>query len=230
MLRESFEKVSGQNAAATPLSEQFHYLATHLGGMYVRGAFGTEGDKNLATYEGANLDIEGAKKDIARARGRQTDLDINAGNAESDLQSTRQEMQKNKDQVRELEDKITVQTATSKLKEAGAQQDLGLQKANSELVSDRDIAGRVAAGGQVSGDEQQQIMADAAKIAGHNVNLQTAAQIIQNGAENMGIFMNQLGILARSFAQFGPGQMAQFQAQLDEIRAQVGEIARTGSH
>jgi hypothetical protein len=224
-LRDSYEKTSGDTSGKTSLSEMFTYLSRHMGGIVPRKLFGTSGDVNLATYEGAQLDVEAGKSDLARARKQQAGLDIAEGNAKSDLDFARQTMQKNRDAVQALQDKIVETTSTNAVKEGGAQMDLGMSKANTALKSDRGIADRIAGGGQVGGADAQKLIADASRIAGHQVDLQTAAQIIENGANNMGIFMNQISRLATVFSQFSPADLSKLNQRIDELECAVGRAA-----
>ena len=108
--------------------------------------------------------------------------------------------------------------ATTGIKEGGAKQDLAIQKANAELQNDRGIADRLRAGGNVSNADQQNLIASASKIAGHNVDLNTAALMIEAGANNMGAFMNQLRILTGVLGKFTPEDAAQLQREIDDIK------------
>jgi hypothetical protein len=237
-LNELYEKLTGKSSANASLEDQFHDLAKFniygaaagvgdLGfadafkAMFLIKTFGSQGDVNLATYEGAQEDITGGKKELGIYQGKQAGLDIAEGNAKSDLDFVRSQMQQARDQVQSLQDQITSLKATNAIKEGGAQQDLGLQQANSALVSDRSTADTLAAGGNVSGADQQKLMADAAKIAGHAVDLKTAVQIIENGANNLDIFMNQVGRLASALTKMSPNDLTNLQHQIDLLKAQM---------
>lgn len=184
--------------------------------------FGEYGDQNLATYQGAQIDINGGKQLLNQYRGRQTDLDINEGNARSDLEAARQAVEKNRAEVQALQDKLTTMTATNAIKEGGAQADLGMDKASNALKGDRATADTLAAGGQVNGVDAKKLIADASQIAGHQVDLQTAAQIIENGANNMGMFMNQVSLLASAMSKLDPQAIAQLHEKVQTIQAQLG--------
>jgi hypothetical protein len=170
--------------------------------------------ENLSNYENAQATIAGGKLDVANARKNQADVDINEGNAKSDLEAARTALQKSRDDVKSLQDKITEMSATNVVKETGARQDLGLDKANASLVQDRATAENL---GGASDADKKKLIADASKIAGHTVDLQTAAQIIENGANNIGLFMNQVSRLTSALSQFTPAQAAELQRQVDEL-------------
>lgn len=91
--------------------------------------FGPYGDQNLATYQGAMIDIAAGKSDLARYQKKQVGLDIAEGNAKSDLDFARQRMEKDRDSVQDLGDKLASMSATNRIKEAGARADFALEAA-----------------------------------------------------------------------------------------------------
>ncbi|HSY20267.1 MAG TPA: hypothetical protein VK815_18120 [Candidatus Acidoferrales bacterium] len=225
-LRTSYERVSGKPAmgkGAASLEDQFHYLSTHWIGTETapQDYLGTQGDANLAMYEGAQIDVASGKFDLARLQKNKPDLDTGAALAKSDLEAARQRMEADRKEAQALKDKIAESDATNALKEGGAKSDLGMRRASGELMADRGIADRVQAGGAVSGAEQQKIIADASRIAGHTVDLKTAAQIIEHGAKNIGAFMEQVSRLSAVLGQFGPAQTENLQRQIDELRGKI---------
>lgn len=134
-LNDFVSKYGGDENAS--LEEKFHFAAMkNLGAG--RGSleanrivklFGSQGDRNLALYEGANIDINAAKSDLARYQGRQTGLDINEGNAKSDLDFSRQRMERDRDAAQDLGDKLQSTRAINRIHEAGARTDFGLDAA-----------------------------------------------------------------------------------------------------
>jgi hypothetical protein len=182
--------------------------------------FGSQGDRNLGLYQGADLDISGGKLDLARATKNKTGLDIEEGNSRSDLDLARSQMEKLRTEVRELQDKITETDATNAIKEGGAKSDLGMSRANAALISDHATADKVQAGRPVSNVDAQKMMSDASRIAGHQVDLAAAAQIIENGANNIGIFMNQVGRMANAMQSLNPNAIADLQQQINQLVSQ----------
>ena len=131
-LKASYEKTSGlpsDGAGAASLSEMFTYLSRHAGGIVPRKLFGTEGDVNLATYSGAQLDIDAGKLELTRARQKQGPLDIAEGNAKSDLELARQRADKDRNSVEDLSENLAVKKATDAMREQGARRDFGLDAA-----------------------------------------------------------------------------------------------------
>jgi hypothetical protein len=231
-LGELFSKLTGKDAGTTRLSEQFTALAEHDvygtgGSLGITDTYaahelvkklGSQGDRNLATYEGANIDIAAGKSDLERGRKKSTDVDINEGNAKSDLELSRKEVQKNKDEVVALQEQIKTKSAENAIKNSGAQQDLGESKASAELSTDRGIADKIISGAQTSAVDQRRLIEAASAIAGHTVNLSTAVQIIENGAKNIGTFMAQVGRLATVFSHINPDDL---QRQIDALQSQI---------
>jgi hypothetical protein len=189
---------------------------------------GPEGDKNLALYEGANFDIKAGKSDLAAAKNKRPYLELAEGNAQSDLEAARRAQEKNRDDVRTLQDKLKETAATNEIKEGGARSDLGMHKANNELEADRGIADNLLAGKGATSADQKRLIDAASLIAGHQVNLGTAAQIIENGAHNVGIFMNQVDRLATVFQKLNPAQRTDLDAKIDALQRQVAAIAEIG--
>jgi mannose-1-phosphate guanylyltransferase len=64
------------------------------------------------------------------------------------------------------------------------------------------------------------MMSDASRIAGHQVDLAAAAQIIENGANNIGIFMNQVGRMANAMQSLNPNAIADLQQQINQLVSQ----------
>ena len=135
-LKDSYAKTSGlpsDGAGAASLSEMFTYLSRHVGGMVPRKLFGTAGDVNLATYTGADLDIQSGNQELARARKNSVGLDINEGNAKSDLEAARQRAVKDKDAAADAADNLQTLKSTNAIKEQGARTDFGLDAAATAL-------------------------------------------------------------------------------------------------
>jgi hypothetical protein len=232
-LSELFTKLTGKDSSTVSLSDQFTAIAQHdiygtggsLGVIDTYAAhelvkkLGSQGDRNLATYEGANIDIAAGKSDLERGRKKSTDVDINEGNAKSDLELSRKEVQKNKDEVVALQEQIKTKSAENAIKNSSAQQDLGMSKASAELHGDKEIADKIIGGTTTSAVEQRRLIEAASAIAEHTVNLSTAAQIVQNGAKNIGTFMAQVGRLAEVFSTINP---ADLQRQIDLLKRQMG--------
>jgi hypothetical protein len=222
-LNDFVSKYGGDESAS--LADKFHFAAMknlEIGpgageAKRLVDLFGSQGDSNLALYQGAQIDIKSAQYDLTHGRAAKPDVDINANNAKSDLDAARSKMEKDRDDVRALQDKITESDATNAIKEGGAKQDLGVKKASDELTADRGIADQVKAGGSVSTADQQRLMADASRIAGHTVDLKTAAQIIENGANNMGIFMNQIDRLATALGKFTPAEQEALSQRIKQL-------------
>jgi len=221
-LNDFVTKYGGDDNAS--LADKFHFAAMKNLGVGpgageahdLVNMFGSQGDRNLALYEGAQTDIKSAKYDISHAQKEKPTVDANAEIAKSDLEFARQKMEKNRADVQALQDKIAETDATTAIKQGGAKSDLGMRKASDALSDDRGIADSVKAGGNVSQADQQKLMADAARIAGHSVDLQTAAQIIENGANNMGIFMNQVAKLGAALEKVKPVDLSKIYQILED--------------
>jgi len=151
-------------------------------------------------------------------RGKQPGLDVAESTAKSDLDNLREQLNKAKGQIAELQEKITGETAGNKIRNAGELSELGMERANTALAGARGVADRLQGGGTATAPEQQQLVQIASRIAGHNVNLQMAVHIIENGANNLDIFMQQISRLSVAFANFNPQQM---QAQINNLIAQL---------
>ncbi|MEI8290348.1 MAG: hypothetical protein WCH99_12830 [Verrucomicrobiota bacterium] len=202
------------NSLPGPLKDMFENgeVASALGKL------GREGDQTLAAYEGADRDISTNTKLKKKLQTAQPGLDVAAGNAKSDLDYAQQQLQSAKNEVVKLKDQLEQLIATNNIKNAGLMQDLGLSKANAALKNDENIADRVQHGDKsVTKAEEQKLIADASKIAGHQVDLKTAAKVIEQGATNMGSFMAQLKSLAIAMGNFTPQQAADLQRQIDAI-------------
>ena len=222
---KDFNAKYGGNPDAS-LSEMFHFAAMkNLGagaGSFaahdIVNLFGSQGDANLAFYEGAEIDARAGRSDLARLRGKQPGLDVAESTAKSDLDNLREQLNKAKGQIAELQEKITGETAGNKIRNAGELSELGMERANTALAGARGVADRLQGGGTATAPEQQQLVQIASRIAGHNVNLQMAVHIIENGANNLDIFMQQISRLSVAFANFNPQQM---QAQINNLIAQL---------
>jgi hypothetical protein len=245
-IHEAYAKMSGQDAYgkdAASLSDQYNWLAGQdaaSGGSLlglkslvdwglgrtgtvhdIVSTLGAGGADELATYEGADLTIKGAKMDLKHAQANAPQLDAAAGNADSDLEVARKAMEHNRDEIRTLQDQLADQQDTNKTKEGGARIDLGQNQASAALGDDRVTADTLAHGGTATNEAMQKMVEDASRIAGHQVDLQTAAQIIENGANNLGMFMQQVSRLATSLGNFNPQQAAQLQQQIDAIETRL---------
>jgi hypothetical protein len=181
-------------------------------------AFGTQGVDNLQKYEGAQASIKMAEMDIKKYDKKSHELDIVVVKAKSDLDNAQQQLQAAKNEVVALKDQITTLQGTNNIKHAGLMQDLGLTEANSALKEDLNIADRMQHGDKsVTKAEEQKLISDASKIAGHQVDLKTAAKVIEHGATNMKSFMEQVKRLAIAMGSFTPQQAADLQRQIDAI-------------
>ncbi len=218
----AYEKDTGDKSGTTSLSEMFTYMSRSGTTWYVpRHDFGTSGDVNLATYEGAQIDIKSGKADLARAQKKRADLEVAEETAKSDVDYHRQSMQKNRDSVQDLVDKIAETKATNAIKERGVQSDLGQSRAVSALRDDRTTVDTFLSGGNVAPAAAEKMRADVSAIAGHQVDLNTAAQAIENGANNMGTFMSQVGRLSAAFSKFKPEEINK---RISELEIQVSRI------
>jgi hypothetical protein len=230
--KEDYEKNTGKSSANISLPDMFTALARQ---RLTSGAISVDqstadilsvdsgyGDRDLATYEGAQGTIAGNKKIIGQANAKKPDLDINADNTKSDLDAARAKLQKDRADVQALQEQITTSAQTNAIKEGGEVANLGLDQANSELTNARPIADQVTAGKDTSQADTQRLIAAASKIAGHQVDLQTAAQIIENGANNIGIFMNQMAVLAGVLRNVN---LPNLQNQIDALKRQMGSMA-----
>ena len=217
-MKESFAKVSGQDPSKVSLEEQFHYLATSLTGMNVKSVFGTSGDRNLALYEGADIDIATGKHDLAAVRKKSGGLAMAEGDAKSDLDAAREELKKNRALIQELQTKIATETRTNNLRDYGAINQMGMEGASDVLSGARGVADRLQGGGSATTKEKQQLVDIASRIAGHRVDLQTSVKIIENGANNINVFMTQVSRLTAAFAKVDP---AKLRADVDNLIAQM---------
>ena len=217
-MQESFAKVSGQDPSKVSLEEQFHYLATSLTGMNVKKVFGEGGDRNLALYEGADIDIASGKHDLAAGRKKRTGLDMAEGDAKSDLDAAHEELKKNRALIQELQTKIATETRTNNLRDHGAINQMGMEGASDVLSGARGVADRLQGGGSATTKEKQQLVDIASRIAGHRVDLQTSVKIIENGANNINVFMTQVSRLTAAFAKVDP---AKLRADVDNLIAQM---------
>ena len=136
-MKESYKKFSGKPSdgpGAVSLWEMFHYLNGHGAGiglesMKVRNMFGTAGAANLALYESAETDAKSGKSDLARARKNRVTLDVNEGNAKSDLESTRSRAEKDRGSALDLVDTLHEKIISDVATERGARTDFGLAAA-----------------------------------------------------------------------------------------------------
>jgi hypothetical protein len=134
-LNDFVSKYGGDDSAS--LSEKFHFAAMKNLGVgpgsleanRIVKLFGSQGDRNLALYEGANLDIAAGRSDLTRGQQKQAGLDISEGNAKSDVDYYRQRMEKDRDQVDDLGSKLQSTQAVNRIREAGARTDFGLDAA-----------------------------------------------------------------------------------------------------
>jgi hypothetical protein len=230
--KEDFENATGKSSGDFSLPEMFTQLARArlLGGatdvdqstLDILKTDSGSGDRDLASYEGAEGTIAGNKKIIAQGQAKKPDIDINADNAKSDLDAARTKLQKDREAVQTLQDQITTTTQTNAVKEGGAVADLGLDQANSELTNARSVADQVTAGGNTTDADQQRLIAAAEKIVGHNVDLQTAANIIESGANNLGVFMSQLNKLAAVLAKTN---IPNLQSQINDLKAKMAAVS-----
>jgi hypothetical protein len=219
-LNDAYKSEGGKDDQASE-SDKFTYLARKFltTGTYDPSKdFGTDGDVRLELYRQAQLDIASGKQAVGAGNAKKVGVDTNEGNAKTDLDDAHSQLLKARDAIAALQEKITEMSATNVLKEAGAQSDLGLDKASSALTKDRATADNPSG---ASDADRNQLITDASKIAGHNVDLQTAAKIIEFGANNMGAFMNQVQALAAVLGRFTPAQAADLQKQIDALSAQV---------
>ena len=162
---------------------------------------GSSGEKTLALYEGAEQDIVGNTKYKKKLQAAQPGLDKDVAITSSDLTYAREQLQATQKEVVALKDQIAQLQATHAIKNNGAMQDLNEAKASAELKADESIASRVQHGDKtVTKAEQQRLIADASLIAGHQVDLKTAAKTISAGATNIGVFMGEVKTLAASFS------------------------------
>ena len=225
---KDFVKEYGGNQDAS-LSEMLHFAAMKdlgvgpgsLAAHDIVKMFGPSFDVNLADYEGAEIDIRAGKKELEMARHRAPGVDIAEGNAKSDLDAARAAMEKNRDQVQELQEQLTTKMATDNISVNGARENLGMRKAGGTLAEDQTTADRVLGGQQVSDQAAQKLVADASRIAGHRVSLEEAARGIEAGANNMGIFMTQLKILTGVMGQFNPREIEDIRRQIAALAAQM---------
>ena len=157
---------------------------------------------NLALYEGAQQDITSAQYDLKRARGRAPELAIAEGDANSELAAARTELEKNRSELRDLKNKLAEKTATNAI---------------SEKTGQANLQQRVAA---------KKLIADASRIAGHQVDLQTAAKIIENGASSIGAFMLQVNRLATALSTASPGDNSQLESRVSTIESQLRDGSR----
>ena len=235
VLKDFVKKYGGNQDAS--LSEMFHFAAMKNLGVGpgsleandIVKMFGSQGDMNLATYEGADIDIRAGKKELEMAKRRALGIDINEGNSKSDLDAARAAMEKNRDQVWELQEQLTTKMATDDISVNGAKANLGMRKAGNALADDQATADRVLGGQAVSNDAAQRLIADASRIAGHRVSLEEAARGIEAGANNIGLFMSQLKILTGVMGQFSPREIEDIRRQIAALQAQMNNSRnRTG--
>lgn len=124
------------------LADKFHFAAMKnlgvgrgsLAAHDIVNLFGSQGDANLALYEGAQLDIKGANNDLKRSRNRAPDIDLAEATSKSDVDYARQRMEKDKDAIGETQDKLDTAHATNQIKEHGARVDFGLDAAAAALA------------------------------------------------------------------------------------------------
>jgi hypothetical protein len=118
-------------------------------------------------------------------------------------------------------DRFEEAKATDAVTEGGAQVNLGLSQAQSSLSQDQGLASLVESGQPVGAADAKKLIDDASRIAGHQVDLQTAAKMIEAGANNMGAFMDQVNRLAVALARFSPADQQQFNQRLQTLEAVV---------
>ena len=141
-LNDAYKSEGGKDDQASE-SEKFTFLARKFftTGTYDPSKdFGTDGDVRLGLYRSAQLDIASGKQAVGRGESKKVGVDIAEGNAKTDLDDAHSQMLKTRDEIATLQQKITGMAATNALKEAGAQSDLGLDKANSALSKDQATA------------------------------------------------------------------------------------------
>jgi hypothetical protein len=134
-LNDFVTKYGGDDSAS--LAEKFHFAAMKnlgagagsLEANRIIKLFGSQGDRNLALYEGANIDIASGKSDLARGQKKEAGLDIGEGNAKSDVDYYRGRVEKDRDAEADLGDKLQSTQAVNRIKEAGARADFGLDAA-----------------------------------------------------------------------------------------------------
>ncbi len=90
------------------------------------------------------------------------------------------------------------------------------QTASADLGLGEALA-RLSARGMASDEQNQRLIQIANQVAGHAVNLQTAIQIMENGAGNINIFMNQLSRLTAIFESWNPVNLSRMQSEIDRI-------------
>ncbi|MGA2869767.1 MAG: hypothetical protein ABSF34_11490, partial [Verrucomicrobiota bacterium] len=148
------------------------------------------------------------------------------------------EKKKTDDAVNDLTPKVAAASAkvdavaqTTNIKNAAidtnainAAQTTGESEAAAELAKDKGIADQFTSGNNVSQGDQARLIAVGSKIAGHTVDLATAATIIENGANNMGILLNQMVLLGKAMNSLGPNgtfatQLADLQRQIDNLKS-----------
>jgi hypothetical protein len=229
--KEDFEKVTGKSSGDFSLPDMFTALSRKrlLDGalpvdqstLDILKADSGYGDRDLATYDGAEGTIAGNKKLIAQAQAKKPDIDIAAENSKSDLDAAHAKLNKDKADLEALQAQINTATQTNAVKEGGAVAGLGQDQANSELTAARDVADQVTAGGNTTDADQQRLINAAEKIVGHQVDLKTAAKIIEDGANNLGVFMTQLGALAKVLGTINHKSL---QTQINELKAQMRAV------
>lgn len=101
----------------------------------------------------------------------------------------------------------------------------GETAAVAEWMKNKGIADRVTAGKTVSAGDEQRLMAGASAIAGHQLNLNDAATVIETGARNMAAYVQQMQRLGQALSGFGPNSdLAQRLANLEAV---IKNIQRT---
>ena len=181
---------------------------------------------NLALYEGAQQDITSAQYDLKRARGRAPELAIAEGDANSELAAARTELEKNRSELRDLKNKLAEKTATNAISEKTGQANLQQRVAAADISADQATADRVLHGGTAPSADAKKLIADASRIAGHQVDLQTAAKIIENGASSIGAFMLQVNRLATALSTASPGDNSQLESRVTTIESQLRDGSR----
>lgn len=169
--------------------------------------------------------LAAANNELAQARRVEAQLEQSmatrlAAKKEADDTSDAAQAQStiNKKRLTELPGEISQAQAVEQAKGQGDRV-AGAEKAAGSAVEAGEHLAELAKAGQTSGHQNDQLMTIASQIAGHAVNLQTAVQIMENGANNITIFMNQVGRLTSIFSQMNSGQIAQMKSHIDQVEA-----------
>jgi len=132
-VRDLYEQATKDKSGSKSLSEMFSSLAdVNLAGggaaslsPTVRAIhtlisqLGSRGDVNLGLYDSAQKDLTLQNINESRAKKHQTGIDIDEGNAKSDLEDARRKAEKDREDARALGDKISITRPTNQMAEGG---------------------------------------------------------------------------------------------------------------